>query len=169
MVKFNQGLRQTFSLSKNLQLELKKKCCWAFTLRYSDDNTKCYSEQYTGRKNTKKEQNSIPGLALIRLSETGLRFSNADCTWWLLSSLKIEIDRSPLSTHKCSQYILGTLRQVLLIRRGYMLSRINTDWFPERAPRAQGSSRGVRGHVPQEISGFLNHSDRILANSNFPG
>ena len=73
MVKFNPGLRKILNnvlLSKNLQLELTKNC-WAFTLRYNNDNTKCYSKQYIERKNTKTEQNfNPPGLALIRLSET---------------------------------------------------------------------------------------------------
>jgi len=51
MVKFNAGLSQFLSkvfLSKNMQLELTKYCC-AFTLRYSHDNTKCYSKQCIGR------------------------------------------------------------------------------------------------------------------------
>ena len=71
---FNPGLSQILNnvfLSKNLQLELTKNC-WAFTLRYNNDNTKCYSKQYIGRKNTKTEQNfNPPGLGLIRFSETG--------------------------------------------------------------------------------------------------
>ena len=52
-----------------MQLELTKDCL-AFTQRYSNDNTKCYSKQNIGRKNTKTEQNFNPGIALIGLSET---------------------------------------------------------------------------------------------------
>ena len=55
-------------------------------------------------------------------------------------------------------------------RRG---SRINTDRFPKRAPKAQ-ASRGVQGMFPLgkffgfyftkvSFPGFLSHSDRILA------
>ena len=55
-------------------------------------------------------------------------------------------------------------------RRG---SRINTDRFPKRAPKAQASS-GVQGMLPLRkffrfyftkvsFPGFLSHSDRILA------
>ena len=72
MVKFNPGLSKILNkvfLSKNMQLELKRDC-GTFAPRYSNDNTKCYSKQYTGRKNTKPEQNFNPGLALIGLSET---------------------------------------------------------------------------------------------------
>ena len=36
------------SLPKNVQPQ-PKKYCWAFTLRYINNNTKCYSKQYTGR------------------------------------------------------------------------------------------------------------------------
>ena len=46
MIKFNPGLSLTLSkvfLSKNMQLELTK-YCWAFSPRYSNDNTKCYSK-----------------------------------------------------------------------------------------------------------------------------
>ena len=49
--KFIPGLSQILSkvfLSKNMQLELTK-YCRAFTPRYSNDNTKCYSKQYIGR------------------------------------------------------------------------------------------------------------------------
>ena len=54
-----------------MKLELAKDCC-AFTPRYSNNNTKTYSKQYTRRKNKKKtEQNFNPGSALIVLSETG--------------------------------------------------------------------------------------------------
>ena len=44
------------------------KYCWAFTSRYSNDNTECYSTQYIERLNTKMEQNGNPRLALIGLS-----------------------------------------------------------------------------------------------------
>ena len=50
MVKFNPGLSQISSTvfsSKNMQLEVTK-CCWAFTKRYSNDNTKCYPKQRIG-------------------------------------------------------------------------------------------------------------------------
>ena len=50
--------------------------------------------------------------------------------------------------------------------------RINTDRFPERAPKAQGS-RGGGGMggggsgvcSPRKFPGFVNHSDSILASS----
>ena len=48
MVKFKPGLSQILSkvyLSKNMQFELSKYCS-AFTPRYRNDNTKCYSTQY---------------------------------------------------------------------------------------------------------------------------
>ena len=49
-----------------------------------------------------------------------------------------------------------------MLRRG---SRINTDRFPERAPKSQGS-RGSRVMFPREsVPGFLSHSDWILTNS----
>ena len=51
MVKFNPGLSQISSmvfLSKNMKLELTKHCL-AFTPRYSDDNTKCYSKKFIAR------------------------------------------------------------------------------------------------------------------------
>ena len=73
MVKFNPGLSQILNkvfLAQNMQLELTKDC-WAFTQRYSNDNTKCYSKQNIGRINTKTEQNFNPGIALIGISETG--------------------------------------------------------------------------------------------------
>ena len=57
-------------LSENMQLKLTKYCS-AFSPRYSNDNTKCYSKQCIGRSNTKTEQNFNPGLALIGLSGTG--------------------------------------------------------------------------------------------------
>ena len=50
-----------------MQLELTKHC-WALTLRYGNDNTKCYYKQHIGRQNTKTEQNFNPGLAIIGLS-----------------------------------------------------------------------------------------------------
>ena len=46
MVTFNPRLTQILSkvsLSKNMQLKLTTYCNWAFSLRYSYDNTKCYS------------------------------------------------------------------------------------------------------------------------------
>ena len=49
--KFIAGLSQILSKvfsSKNMQLELTK-YCRAFTPRYSNDNTKCYSKQYIAR------------------------------------------------------------------------------------------------------------------------
>ena len=55
-----------------MQLEVTK-YCWAFTTRYSNDNTKCYPEQCTGMSSTKTEQNFNPGLTLISLSGTGPR------------------------------------------------------------------------------------------------
>ena len=73
MVKFNPGLSQILNkvfLAQNMQLELTKDCS-AFTQRYSNDNTKCYSKQNIGRINTKTEQNFNPGIALIGISETG--------------------------------------------------------------------------------------------------
>ena len=51
VVKFEPGLRQISSkvfLSKNKLLELTKYFC-AFTSRFSDDNTKCYSKKSIGR------------------------------------------------------------------------------------------------------------------------
>ena len=69
VVKFNQRLRQISSKvfsSKNMQLEFTK-YCWAFTTRYSNYNTKCYSKQCKGMENTKTEQNFKPGLMLIGL------------------------------------------------------------------------------------------------------
>ena len=51
LIIYNPGLSQIWSkvfLSKNMQLELTK-YCRAFTPRYSNDNTKCYSKQYLGR------------------------------------------------------------------------------------------------------------------------
>ena len=51
VVKFNLVLRQILSkvfLSKDMQLELTT-YYWAFTLRYGNDNTKCYFKQYIGR------------------------------------------------------------------------------------------------------------------------
>ena len=51
MVKFNPGLSQISSkvfLSKNMKLELTKHCL-AFTPRYTDDNTKCYSKKFIAR------------------------------------------------------------------------------------------------------------------------
>ena len=50
---FNPGLSQILSkvfLSKNMQLELYTKYCWAFTPRNSNNNnTKFYSKQYIGK------------------------------------------------------------------------------------------------------------------------
>ena len=53
-----------------MQLEVTK-YCWAFTTRYSNDNTNCYPKQCIGMSRTKTEQNFNPGLTLISLSETG--------------------------------------------------------------------------------------------------
>ena len=50
MVKFNLGLSQISSTvfsSKNMQLGVTK-YCWVFTMRYSNDNTKCYPKQCIG-------------------------------------------------------------------------------------------------------------------------
>ena len=72
MVNFNPGLSQILNkvfFSQNMQLELTKYCL-AFTARYNN-NTKCYSKQYVGRKITKTEQNFNPGLALIDISGIG--------------------------------------------------------------------------------------------------
>jgi len=60
---WSQILSKVF-LSMNMQLKLTKYCC-AFTLRYSNDNTKYYYKQYIGKQNTKTEWNFNPGLALI--------------------------------------------------------------------------------------------------------
>ena len=47
-------------------------------------------------------------------------------------------------------------------RRG---SRLNTDRFSKRAPKAQASrGAGIRGYATR-FAGFLSHSDRILASS----
>ena len=43
-----------------MQFELTKHCL-AFTPRYSDGNTNCYSKQYKGRYNATTEQNFKPG------------------------------------------------------------------------------------------------------------
>ena len=51
VVKINPGLSQILSkifLSRSMQLELTTYCL-AFTLRYGNDNTKCYFKQYIGR------------------------------------------------------------------------------------------------------------------------
>ena len=51
MVKFNPGLSQILSKvfsSMNMQHKLTK-YRQGFTLRYSNDNAKCYSKQYIGR------------------------------------------------------------------------------------------------------------------------
>ena len=58
MVKFKPGLSQILSkvfLSKNVQFELTKYCS-AFTPRYGNDNTKCYSTQYILTKKEGKIQ-----------------------------------------------------------------------------------------------------------------
>ena len=50
IVKFNPGLSQISSAvlsSKYTQLEVAK-CCWAFTTRYRNDDTKCYPKQCIG-------------------------------------------------------------------------------------------------------------------------
>ena len=53
MVKFDPGLSQILSkvfLSKNMSLELTKYfCVFYFTLKFSDDNTQCFSKQCIGR------------------------------------------------------------------------------------------------------------------------
>ena len=51
MVKFDPGLSQILSkvfLYKNMSLELTKYFC-VFTLKFSDDNTQCFSKQCIGR------------------------------------------------------------------------------------------------------------------------
>ena len=51
MVKFNPGLSQILRrvfLSKNMSLELTIYFC-VFTLKFSDDNTQCFSKQCIGR------------------------------------------------------------------------------------------------------------------------
>ena len=71
--KFNPRLSQILSkifLSTNMPPNLTK-YCWAFTSRYNNENTKCYSKQYIGRKNTKMAQNFNHGFALIGLIGTG--------------------------------------------------------------------------------------------------
>ena len=73
MVKLNRRLSQiliTVFLSKSVYLKPTKDCL-AFTLTYSNNNTKCYSKQCTDGKYKIVEQNLNPGLALMNLSETG--------------------------------------------------------------------------------------------------
>ena len=65
----SQVLNKVF-LSKNMQRKLTKDF-WAFNQRYSNNNTKSYSKQYMGRKNTNTGQNFTPKVALNGLSETG--------------------------------------------------------------------------------------------------
>ena len=51
MDKFNAGLSQISSndfSSKNMQLEVTK-YYWAFTTKYSNDDSKCYPKQRVGR------------------------------------------------------------------------------------------------------------------------
>ena len=83
--KFNPGLSQILSkifLSTNMQLNLTK-YCWAFASRYNNENTKCYSKQYIGRKNTKMAQNFNHGFALIfvysHVNYIGTNFKNIKC------------------------------------------------------------------------------------------
>ena len=61
MVNFNPGLSQISSkvfFPKNTSLQLTK-CCCVFTLRFSDDNIKCYSLSKYAQEGKNKKRNKI--------------------------------------------------------------------------------------------------------------
>ena len=63
---------------------LQNAVAWAFTLRYSYDNTKCYLSNISEGKYKKWKKNFNPGVALIGLSGTGSK------SWTNLKMIKTD-------------------------------------------------------------------------------
>ena len=128
------------------------KYCWAFTWRYNNDNTKCYSKQYIERLNTKMEQNGNPRLALIGLSGTRP---------WSSQMVGSEYSRLSSLLAASSPAVPG----VPIVEGGAKLESGKEIW----RKRSRGRDDELRSHPISPISPSLNPWNRLSRSWGFGG
>ena len=124
MVKLNRRLSQiliTVFLSKSVYLKPTKDCL-AFTLTYSNNNTKCYSKQCTDGKYKIVEQNLNPGLALMNLSEPG--------PWFVVYPVfKPSLQKPAVLTRAVQCYLCNTSENIITFNTAFIPRKSTFLWL----------------------------------------